>query len=118
MVVVRNRENLRFLLNCNNAAKYARGKYLLFLNNDTQVGSNWLQPLVDLMEKDETIGMTGSKLVYPDGRLQEAGGIIFSDASGWNYGRMQDPAAPEYNYVKEVDYISGASIMIRTKLWK
>lgn len=118
VVVVRNRENLRFLLNCNNAAKYARGKYLLFLNNDTQVGSNWLQPLVDLMEKDETIGMTGSKLVYPDGRLQEAGGIIFSDASGWNYGRMQDPAAPEYNYVKEVDYISGASIMIRTKLWK
>ena len=115
--VVRNEKNLGFLLNCNNAAKCARGKYVLFLNNDTQVQPDWLSSLVDLIESDETIGMVGSKLVYPDGRLQEAGGIIWNDASGWNYGRLDDPMKPEYNYVKEVDYISGASIMIRKSLW-
>ncbi|MDX9743094.1 MAG: glycosyltransferase [Arcobacteraceae bacterium] len=115
--VVRNEKNLGFLLNCNNAAKYADGKYIHFLNNDTQVTENWLSSLVTLIESNEKIGMVGSKLVYPDGRQQEAGGIIWNDASGWNYGRLDDSTKPEYNYVKEVDYISGASIMLSKKLW-
>lgn len=115
---IHNQENLRFLRNCNNAAKYAGGKYILFLNNDTQVQENWLAPLVELMERDSTIGMTGSKLVYPDGRLQEAGGIFWKDASAWNYGNRSDATAPEYNYVKDADYISGAAICIRKTLWK
>lgn len=115
--IIRPPQNLRFLRNCNHAAKEALGRYLLFLNNDTQVQPDWLASLVHLMEQDNTIGMTGSKLVYPDGRLQEAGGIIWQDASAWNYGNRSDPMAPEYNYVKEVDYISGASICIRKTLW-
>ena len=118
LVVVRNQENLRFLRNCNHAAKQARGQYILFLNNDTQVQPNWLAPLVELIERDSRIGLVGSKLVYPDGRLQEAGGILWRDGSAWNYGNRSDPALPEYNYVKEADYISGASIMIRRALWE
>ena len=118
ITIIRNRDNLRFLKNCNNAAQKARGKYILFLNNDTQVQPGWLAPLVELMEKEERIGMVGSKLIYPDGRLQEAGGIIWGDGHAWNYGHGQNPSQPEFNYVKEVDYISGAAIMIRTDLWK
>ncbi len=118
ITVIHNRRNLRFLLNCNYAAQQARGKYILFLNNDTQVQPGWLDALVRLMESDERIGMTGSKLVYPDGYLQEAGGILWEDGSAWNFGNRKDPEAAEYNYVKEADYISGAAIMIRTRLWK
>ena len=110
--------NLRFLLNCNNAAKAARGQYILFLNNDTQVQDNWLKPLVDLIESDPKIGMVGSKLVYPDGLLQEAGGILWKDGSAWNFGNRQNANASEFNYVKEADYISGAAIMIKHSLWK
>ena len=115
--VIRNAQNIRFLKNCNNAAKYAKGEYILFLNNDTQVQNNWLSPLVELIESDKTIGMVGSKLVYPDGRLQEAGGILWKDGSAWNYGNRSDPDLPEFNYVKDVDYISGAAIMIHSDLW-
>ena len=111
-------KNLRFLLNCNNAAKYAKGKYLLFLNNDTQVQDNWLEPLVTLIESAEDIGMVGSKLIYPDGLLQEAGGILWRDGSAWNYGNRQNAALPEFNYVKQVDYISGAAIMLYRSLWE
>ena len=116
--LITTKENVRFLLNCNNAAKQAKGKYILFLNNDTQVKENWLEPLVSLIERDDTIGMVGSKLVYPDGTLQEAGGIVWKDASAWNYGNRKDPEDPEFNYVKEADYISGAAIMIKHSLWK
>lgn len=115
--MARTSENLGFLRNCNQAAMKARGEYVMFLNNDTQVTEGWLSSLVRLIESDETIGMVGSKLIYPDGRLQEAGGIIWSDGSGWNYGRLDDPEKAEYNYVKEVDYISGAAILLSLKLW-
>lgn len=117
IIVSKTKENVRFLRNCNQAAQLAKGKYILFLNNDTQVQKEWLSSLVDLIESDEQIGMVGSKLLYPDGTLQEAGGIIWGNGNAWNYGNGQSPNNPEYNYVKEVDYISGASIMIRTDLW-
>lgn len=116
--LITTKENVRFLLNCNHAAKYAKGKYILFLNNDTQVQANWLEPLTSLIERDEKIGMVGSKLVYPDGYLQEAGGIVWNDASAWNYGNRKSPEDPEYNYVKEADYISGAAVMIKKALWE
>ena len=117
LVICRNSSNQGFLRNCNNAARQAKGRYVMFLNNDTQVTAGWLSSLVNLTESDDTIGMVGSKLVYPDGRLQEAGGIIWDDGSGWNYGRLDNPDKPEYNYVKDVDYISGAAILLPVKLW-
>jgi O-antigen biosynthesis protein len=116
--VVNTPQNYGFLRNCNNASLHAGGEFIVFLNNDTVVHANWLRALLEVLGNDSAVGMTGSMLIYPDGKLQEAGGIIWSDASGWNYGRCDDPEKPEYNYVKEVDYISGASIMIRSSLWK
>lgn len=118
LVICRNETNQGFLKNCNQAAGAARGEYIMFLNNDTKVTPGWLSSLVELIRSDDTIGMAGSKLVYPDGRLQEAGGILWSDGSGWNYGRLDDPDKAEYNYVKDVDYISGAAILLPTALWK
>lgn len=116
--VITTEENVRFLRNCNHAAKYAKGSYILFLNNDTQVQPDWLEPLVRLMGRDDKIGIVGSKLIYPDGLLQEAGGIVWKDASAWNYGNRRNPEDPEFNYVKEADYISGAAVMIRRSLWE
>lgn len=118
ITIIHNKKNIRFLLNCNNAATYAKGKYILFLNNDTQVQHNWLLPLVYLIEGNNNIGMVGSKLVYPDGYLQEAGGIVWNDGSAYNYGNRENPDSYGYCYVKESDYISSAAIMIKASLWR
>ena len=114
---VRNFKNLGFLRNCNNAATLARGEYLYFLNNDTQVLPGFLDELVRTFEENDDVGLAGSKLIFGDGMLQEAGGIIWEDASGWNFGRGEDPDAPEYNSLRDVDYCSGCSILIRKSLW-
>src|SRR5581483_4494417 len=109
----RNAQNLGFLRSCNAAAALARGDFVLFLNNDTQVMPGWADALAALLLARNDAGAAGSKLLCPDGRLQEAGGIIWNDGSGWNFGRLDDPAKAAYNYVREVDYCSGASLMVR-----
>lgn len=115
--IIRNEKNLGFIRTCNMAARKAKGKYLLFLNNDTNVQHKWMDGLVALLEEDSGVGLVGSKLVYPDGRLQDAGGIVWNDGTCWIYGRWDDPQKEKYNSAREVDYVSGACMMIRKELW-
>ncbi len=113
-----NPTNLGFTKSCNRVAQLAKGDYLFFLNNDTLVCRDWLEPLLAVFDRFPDAGVAGSKLLFPDGTLQEAGGIIWDDGSAWNYGRSDDPSRPEYNYVREADYISGCAILIPRPLWE
>jgi O-antigen biosynthesis protein len=115
--LIRNETNLGYLHSCNKAAAAARGHYLLFLNNDTEVSESWLEPMVSLFHQRPGTGAVGAKLLNPDGSLQEAGGIIWQDASGWNFGRLEDPSKPAYNYVREVDYCSAAALMVERQVF-
>jgi GT2 family glycosyltransferase len=78
---LRNETNAGFSASCNRGAEKARGKFLVFLNNDTTVTAGWLTELRETFELEPHAGLVGSKLIFPDGRLQEAGGVIWNDGS-------------------------------------
>lgn len=115
--IIRNQENRGFVEACNQGAVQAAGEYILFLNNDTIPLAGWLEALVALADRDSAIGAVGAKLIYPNGQLQEAGGLIFKDGSGWNFGRLDDPEKAIYNEICQVDYCSGAALMVRSDLF-
>lgn len=115
---IRNEENIGYLISCKEGAKYAAGDILVFLNNDTSVLDGWLDELVWPFENLSDVGLVGAKLLYPNGRLQEAGGIIWQDGNGMNFGNNDDPEKPIYNFLRSTDYCSGACIALTKNTWE
>jgi GT2 family glycosyltransferase len=115
--VICNDENAGFVDACNQGARAARGEFLVFLNNDTIVQPDWLSSLVETIESDEQIGAVGSTLIYPNGLLQEAGAIVWRDGTSHAYGWGENPAEARFNFAREVDYCSGASLLIRKEMF-
>src|SRR6185369_11196983 len=116
--VIRNAENRNFLLAVNQAAKEARGDYILILNNDTQVLPGTLRSALDTIRSAPDIGAVGGRLVLLDGTLQEAGSIIWRDGSCLGYGRGDNPFAPMYMFRRDVDYCSGAFLVTPRRIWE
>ncbi|WP_052128551.1 glycosyltransferase [Neosynechococcus sphagnicola] len=115
---VRHESAQGFIRACNHGSQYVQGEFVVFLNNDTEVTVGWLDEMLFVFESFENVGLVGAKLLYPDGRLQEAGGIVWGTGDPWNYGRLGNPQDPKYNYTRQVDYLSGAAIMVRQEVWQ
>jgi GT2 family glycosyltransferase/SAM-dependent methyltransferase/glycosyltransferase involved in cell wall biosynthesis len=115
--LIRNDTNLGYLRSVNIAAEVSTGKYLHLLNNDTVVQRDWLSRLLETFDEFPSAGIVGSKLIYPDGSLQEAGAVLWRDGSAWNVGRGGDAADPRFNYCRRVDYCSAASVVVPRDLF-
>jgi GT2 family glycosyltransferase len=112
VTVLRNESNLGFIGACNRGAREADGSLLLFLNNDTEVKAGAIAAMIETFVREVDVGLVGAKLVFPDGRLQEAGCAIDRDGNAVMIGLWDDPARPRYNFERDVPYCSGACFMI------
>lgn len=117
--VIRNQDNLGFAKACNQGARVARGKYLVFLNNDTIPLKGWLKALVDEVEAYPEVGIVGSKLLYQDGTVQHAG-VVLNRSEGLPYhiykGFSGD--SPAVNQRREYQVVTGACLLIRRSLFR
>jgi GT2 family glycosyltransferase len=116
--VLVNEENLGYLGSVNRGAATARGRHLVLLNSDTEPQPGWLEALVERAESADDVGVVGARLIYPDGRLQEAGGIVFRDGTPANYGWGREPWDPAFSYAREIDYASAAALLVRAEVWR
>ena len=116
IVLVRHPQNLGFLRSCNAAFAQCRGDYVLLLNNDTQVRPGAIQAMIAALDADPGLAAVGPKLLYPNGRLQEAGCFIRPNGETGMVGLFADPAEGGYNRDRDVTYCSGAALMLRRHL--
>lgn len=116
--IVRHEAARGFVHACNAGAAAARGDFVLLLNNDTEVSPHWLDRLIEPFALYDDVGLVGAKLIFGDGRLQEAGGVVWSDGLAGNVGRLGNPRDPRYDHLREVDYCSGACVVVPRSLWE
>lgn len=109
--IVRNAENKHFLRAANQAARMAKGRHLLFFNNDARAMPGAVSHGVRRLDAEPDLGAVGGKIVLLDGTLQEAGNIVWRDGVCAGYGRGADPMSPEFQFRRDVDYVSGAFLM-------
>jgi GT2 family glycosyltransferase len=113
IVLINQLSNIGFLRNCNAAFQHCRGEYLFLLNNDTQLTAGSLDALVAVLDSHADVGAVGPKMLYPNGRLQEAGCAIDRYGVATMIGLFQDPEQPAFSYARDVDYCSGAALLVR-----
>jgi len=108
--------NVGFVQACNTALAHVTAPAVLYLNNDLLLGMNACRLALDRLFSAPQVGAVGAKFIRTNGLLQEAGSIIWRDGTTFGYLRGADPNLPEANFVREVDYCSGAFLMLRTAL--
>ncbi len=116
LIYIRQTENLGFLRNCNIAFARCRAPYVLLLNNDTQIAPGAIARMMAVLDDDATIAAVGPKLIYPNGRLQEAGCFIRANGESGMAGLFGDPEEGGFCYDRDVAYCSGAALMFRREL--
>jgi GT2 family glycosyltransferase/SAM-dependent methyltransferase len=115
--VLVNESNLGYLRSVKRGAAAARGRWLVLCNNDIEVQPGWLPALLDCGESSSDVAIVAPKYLYPDGTLSEAGGVIWRDGTGCNFGRGQNPSSCHYEYRREIDYGSAAALLVRADFW-
>ena len=112
--VIRNPENSGFVKAVNQGAELATGEFLLLLNNDAFIEPGALGAAVDVLREDASAGAVGGRIEALDGKLQEAGNIVWRNGSCAGYGRGENPEDAAFRFRREVDYCSGAFLAFRT----
>ncbi len=112
-LIMYNENNLGFVRAVNQAAESIKTEYMLLLNNDAVIEKATLSTAINTIKVDSNVGAVGAKIKLLDGSLQEAGSIIWDDGACLGYGRGQDPMKPEFMFQRDVDYCSGAFLLVR-----
>lgn len=115
--IVESDTNLGFGGGCNLGAMHARAPYLVFLNDDVTVRMGWLEALVHTADARPDAGAIGSRILNADGTVQEAGCIIFADGATMPVGRGLPATSPRYRAVRNVDYASACSLLVRREVF-
>ena len=111
--LIRNEKNFGFGAGVNIGASHSAGRFLCILNSDALVQPGWLEPTLELLERDASVASVVPRYLSLDGTLQEAGALVSGDGTTVALGAGEDPEAFEYRFPREVDYGTAACMLVR-----
>ncbi|MGH2721963.1 MAG: glycosyltransferase family 2 protein [Actinomycetota bacterium] len=115
--VVHSEVNRGFAGGCNLGAASARGELLMLLNDDVEVLPGWLDALVATADAHPDAGAVGSRMLYTDGTLHEAGSLVWADGTTAAVGRGLPGDTRLWRHLRQVDYCSAAALLVRASAW-
>src|SRR5699024_10073312 len=115
--VVRVDDEPGFRRACAVGAEHARGEQLLLLRPDTELTESWLDTMSEVLTSDAEIGAVGAKLVHPDGKVRQSGGIAWANGALQDIGAGTDPRDARCTALREVDHCSPAALLVRADVF-
>lgn len=122
--VIQNNKNLGFAKANNQGVEIAGGKYIVFLNNDTESQQGWLTSMLEIIANDENVGAVGSKLLYPDHTIQHGGVLIIDNRVNGDPLLAQNafikkPAKfPDANVIQYYQALTAACLLVKKSIFK
>ena len=101
----------------NRGRSLARGEFLVLIHDDSEAMPHWLESLIATADAHPEAGAVGSKIFFPDGRMQGAGWIL------WNNALTSPPWMPgedrpeSFDKLRPVDYCGTSSLLVRGSTW-
>ena len=109
--------NIGFCGGNNDALQYCRGKYILFLNNDTLVTKNFLEPLIEKLGEKKNNGIVQPKIILYGNRKLQAGGAFFTNTGFlYHYGFGKNPHDPKYNVPMQIFSANGSCMLVKREV--
>lgn len=119
--IVENKENLGFAKGMNRVSKNAKGKYLLFLNSDTEVLDKGLTSMIEFLDSNKKVGILGGKFINKDGSSQASCGKFYTLFNLFLMligGERMGITRESPSIIKKVDWVSGGFMMVRRDIFK
>jgi GT2 family glycosyltransferase/glycosyltransferase involved in cell wall biosynthesis len=116
--VIRNESNLGFVDATNQGIAVAETEFVLLLNNDAMVSSDSLWWAIAALDSDSSVAGVASKVVLPNGLIQDAGNFLWPGGQAEGYLRGSPPSFGAAMYQRDVDFGAGAALLLRTELVK
>src|SRR5262245_48648946 len=101
----------------NRGRALAGGELLILLHDDAEIEPGWMEALVETADAHSEAGAIGCRVLYPDGRLQWAGGILWRTGSSSFPWVGEAPAATAFDRLRAVDFCGTSSLLVRAALW-
>jgi hypothetical protein len=119
--LIQNKENVGFGKGCNIGAKAAEGKYILFLNSDTEVLDKGFLSMTNFLDKNLDVAILGGKLENNDGSIQRSCGkfynlfnLLIMLLGLERFGFLRSTPSK----IQKVDWVSGACMMVRNSVFE